>query len=122
MMGGDLLHFVVASDVSTGWLLPCRCACSVGAFAPCFAQPPTYPSNVQTSCHERTRPLAVTAFAGGLAANSFMPPGRRRLERRRQAKAEGKTKGGGTWPSATSVCTWGGSGTARFRRRAVYCA
>lgn len=120
MMGTDLLHFVVPSGVSPCWLSPCLCACRTGAFAPRFAQPPAHSSNVQASCLERTRPVAVTAFAGGLASSSVTPPGRRRLERMREAKAEGKTKGGGTWVPATPVCTWGRSGTARLRHRAVY--
>ena len=50
------------------------------------------PSSVQVSCLERARPAAIGAFAGGLAASSAAPPGRRRPERQRGAKAEGKTK------------------------------
>ena len=96
MMAVDSLHvavpLVVPSSMSFQWLPPCRRACSAGAFAPRLAQHPAQPSSVQVSCLERARPAAIGAFAGGLAASSAAPPGRRRPERQRGAKAEGKTK------------------------------
>ncbi|HGN3268819.1 TPA: hypothetical protein ACKR15_005898, partial [Pseudomonas aeruginosa] len=102
MMAVDSLHvavpLVVPSSMSFQWLPPCRRACSAGAFAPRLAQHPAQPSSVQASCLERARPAAIGAFAGGLAASSAAPPGRRRPERQRRAKAEGKTKGRGTGP------------------------
>lgn len=113
------VHLIVPSGVSSGvsfcWLSPCRRAYSAGASAPHFA----LPSHVQASCLERARPVAVAAFAGVLAARAAAPPGRRRPERQRRAKAEGKTKGRGTRPRRKPVCTWGWCGTARLRRRAA---
>ncbi|RQA27593.1 hypothetical protein IPC507_12200 [Pseudomonas aeruginosa] len=124
MMAADSLHAAVHLIVPSGmsfWLLPpCRRACSAGAFAPHFA----LPSSVQASCLERARLAAIgvslCAFAGGLAASSTAPPGRRRLEHQRQAKAEGKTKGRGTGPRRKPVCTWGWCGTQRLCRRAAW--
>lgn len=101
------VHLIVSSGASSKWLLSCCRACSAGAFTPHFAQP----SNVQTFCLDRVRPLAVDAFAGGLAASSTAPPGRRCQERQRGAKAEGKIKGRGTTLREMSVCTWGWRGT-----------
>ena len=96
MMAADSLHvavpLVVPSSMSFQWLPPCRRACSAGAFAPRLAQHPAQPSSVQVSCLERARPAAIGAFAGGLAASSAAPPGRRRPERQRGAKAEGKKR------------------------------
>ncbi|RYH36698.1 hypothetical protein EV018_07005 [Citrobacter freundii] len=124
MMAADSLHvavpLIVPSGMSFRLLLPCRRACSAGASAPRFAQHPAQPSNVQASCLERARPTAIGAFAGALAASITAPPGRRRPERQRRAKAEGKTKGFGTLPPAKPVCTWGWRGTARLRRRAAW--
>lgn len=124
MMAADSLHvpmqLVVPSGVSILWLLPCRRACSADAFALHFALSSAQPSIVQASCLERTWPVAVTAFAGALAASSTAPPGRRCPERQRGAKAEGKTKGGGTCLPAKPVCTWGWRGTAWLRRRAAW--
>ncbi|WP_234026759.1 hypothetical protein [Melaminivora suipulveris] len=109
MMAADSLHvathLVVPSGVSFRLLLLCRRACSAGAFAPHFALHPAQPSTVQASCLEHARPVALAAFTGGLAASSAAPPGRRCRERQRGAKAEGKTKGGGTQPPAKPVCT-----------------
>ncbi|QCZ98681.1 hypothetical protein DL544_19325 [Stenotrophomonas sp. pho] len=124
MMAADSLHvavpLIVPSSMSFQWLLPCRRACSAGAFAPRLAQHPAQPSSVQASCLERARPAAIGAFAGALAASSAAPPGRRRPERQRGAKAEGKTKGCGTCRPAKPVCTWGLGSTERLRRRAAY--
>ena len=114
------VHLIVPSGMSFRLLPPCRRACSAGASAPHFAQHPAQPSNVQASCLEHARPAAIGAFAGGLAASSTAPPGRRHPERQRRAKAEGKTKGGGTQPPAKPVCTWGGRGTERLCRRAAW--
>ncbi|URG49326.1 hypothetical protein IG609_001665 [Pectobacterium quasiaquaticum] len=126
MMAADSLHisvhFIVPSGMSFRWSSPCRCACSAGADpayrAPHFAQPPAPSSYVQASCLEHTRPVAVAAFAGGLAAGSAAPPDRQRPERKRRAKAEGKIKGRGTWPLENLVCTWGWRGT---RQEAAAC-
>ncbi|KAA0015077.1 hypothetical protein F0A16_21510 [Salinicola corii] len=108
------VHLMEPSDVPSRWLSACHRACSASASA--------LPSHVQASCLERAQPAAITAFAGGLAASSTAPPGRRGPERQGREKAEGKTKGGGTWPSAKPVCTWGWCGTMRHRRRAVWSA
>lgn len=126
MMAADSLHIsvhlIVPSDVSLRWPSPCRRVCSAGTDpayrAPHFAQPPAPSSYVQASCLERARPVAVAAFAGGLAASSAAPPGRRRPERKRGAKAEGKIKGRGTLPLENLVCTWGWRGT---RQEAAAC-
>lgn len=127
MMAADSLHAVVHLIMPLGMsfrlLLRCRRACSASASAPHFAQHPAQSSNVQASCLERTRPAAfivlVCVFAGGRAASSAAPPGRRRPERQRRAKAEGKTKGRGTGPRRKPVCTWGWRGTQRLCRRAA---
>ncbi|EOW2443253.1 hypothetical protein ACNRNS_004763, partial [Enterobacter hormaechei] len=104
MMAVDSLHvavhLVVPSGVSFYCSPPCRRACSASASAPHFALPSAQPSSVQASCLERAWPAAIGAFAGGLAVSSAAPPGRRRPERQRGAKAEGKTKGFGTLPPA----------------------
>ncbi|MDO3605015.1 hypothetical protein [Ralstonia pseudosolanacearum] len=126
MMAADSLHIsvhvVVPSDVSFRWSSPCRCACIAGADsvyrAPHFTPPPVPSSYVQASCLERARPVAVAAFAGGLSADSAAPPRRRRPERKRGAKAEGKIKGRGTLPLENLVCTWGWRGT---RQEAAAC-
>src|SRR3546814_20189999 len=83
------LHLIVSSGAAFKWRLSCFRACRAGAFTPHYAQL----SNVQTSCLDRVRPLAVDAFADGLAASSTAPPGRRCQERQRGAKAEGKKIG-----------------------------
>ena len=119
MMAADSLRSRVPSGVSFRWLLPCRCACRAGAFAPHIALRSAQPSNVQASCLERARPAAIAAFAGALAAHAAAPPGRRCLERQRKAKAEGKIKGRGTWPLENLVCTWGERGTRSGRQRAA---
>lgn len=128
MMAADSLHgvahLIVPSDVAFYWSWPCRCACSACADpmyrAPHFAQAPAPSSYVQAYCLEHTRPMAVAAFAGGLAAGSAALPGRRGPERKRGAKAEGKTKGRGTGPRRKPVCTWGWCGTQRLCRRAAW--
>ena len=126
MMGADSLnvavHLIVPSGVSFCCSSPCRRACSAGASALHFALSPAQPSHVQVSCLERARPAAlivlVCAFAGALAAHAAAP-GRSCRERMREAKAEGKTKGGGTCRAAKPVCTWGWRGTQRLFRRAA---
>ena len=126
MMAADPLHSVVysimPSGVSSRWPLPCRCACRVDAFAPHVAQHPAWLSHVQASCLERARPMAVGAFAGALAASSTVSPGRRRPERQRRAKAEGKIKGRGTLAREKPVCTWGRRGTRRGAATCRECA
>lgn len=111
MMATDSLRFIMPLGVSFRWPLPFRCAGRARAFAPLFAQHPEPSSYVQASCLERARPVAVAVFAGALAAGSGAPPGRRRPERKRGAKAEGKIKGRGTQPLENLVCTWGWRGT-----------
>jgi len=126
MMAVDSLHIsvhlIVPSDVLFRGSSTCRCVCSAGADsayrAPHFAQPPVPSSYVQASCLEHARPVAVVVFAGWLAAGSAAPPGRRRPERKRGAKAEGKIKGRGTQLLENPVCTWGWRGT---RLGAVAC-
>jgi len=112
------VHFIVPSGVSFCCPSPCCRACSASASAPHFALPSAQPSHVQASCLERARPAALTAlvraFAGALAARAAAPPGRRGPERQRGAKAEGKTKGGGTCRPAKPVCTWGGEARSGF--------
>lgn len=127
MMATDSLHagvhLIVPSGVSFWGPSPCCRASSAGVnpahWAPHFALPSVQPSNVQASCLERARSAALAAFAGGLAASSAALPGRRCRERKREAKAEGKTKGGGTCLPSKPVCTWGLGGTARLSRRAA---
>lgn len=114
MMAADLLWFSVTSKLFLDGASPCYRACS--------ARASVLPSNVQTSCLEHARPVVVALFAGALAASSIAPPGRRCPERQRRAKAEGKTKGGGTWPSAKSVCTCGWRGTSRRCHGAAWSA
>ena len=120
MMVANSLRSGVPSGMSFSLLLPCRRACRAGAFAPHVALPSAKPSNVQASCLDRARPAAIGALIGGLAAGATAPPGRRRPERERRAKAEGKTKGRGTGPRRKLVCTWGLRGTERLRRRAAW--
>ena len=91
MMSADLLH-ITPSYVSSCWLSLCRCACSAGAFAPRFAQPPAQPS-----CLECERPEAVTALAGRRVANSAAPPAvdtcSARGRQRRKARQKGAALG-----------------------------
>ncbi|NRE31726.1 hypothetical protein E5U26_13800 [Burkholderia pseudomallei] len=113
MMAADLLRFIVPPGVSSCRPLPCCRACRASASAPHVAQHPASLSHVQGSCLERARPVAVGTFAGALAASNAAPPGRRRPERQRRAKAEGKIKGRGTPARENPVCTWGWRGTRR---------
>ncbi|VFR57269.1 hypothetical protein BRI6_1341 [plant metagenome] len=105
------VHLVVPSGVSFYCSSPCRRTCSAGAFAPHLALPSAQPSSVQASCLGRVWPAAIGAFAGGLVASSAAPPDRRRPERQRRAKAEGKIEGCSTTVRARPVCTWGWRGT-----------
>ena len=122
-LAADSLRVVVQPIVLSGVFaliqVPCRCTWRARAFARYAALHSAQPSNVQASCLERARPMAVAAFAGALAARAAAPPGRRCPERQRGAKAEGKTKGRGTGPRRKPVCTWGWRSTARLRRRAA---
>ncbi|TFL15328.1 hypothetical protein CSC67_00930 [Pusillimonas caeni] len=121
------LHVIVLSGVSSLGLPPCRCVCRADVnpmhWTLRTARRPAQPSPVQMSCLERAWPAAsgtsIGAFAGALTAHAAVPPGRRRRERKRQVKAEGKTKGVGTQPPAKPVCTWGWRGTTRLCRRAA---
>lgn len=114
MMATDSLRIIVLSGVSFCWPLSCRRACSASASALHFALPPAQPSHVQASCLEHGWPVAITVFAGALAAGAALPPGRNCRERMREANAEGKTKGGGTCRPAKPVCTWGGEARSGF--------
>lgn len=118
MMETDSLRFVVPSGVFFRCPSPCRRASRADAFASHDARHSGLLSHVQASCLEHARLMAVAAFPGGRAASSVAPPGRRRLERKRQAKAEGKIKGRGTPPLGNPVCTWGWRST---RQEAVAC-
>jgi len=121
------VHCIVLSGVPSLWLPPCSRICHVGVNsdhrAPHVAPHPTQPSHMKVPCLEHAWPVAPSAsictFAGALATNAAAPPGCRRQERKRQAKAEGKTKGCGTQPPAKPVCTWGWRGTIRRCRRAA---
>ena len=114
MTAADSLRIVVLLGVSFGLLSRCRRACSASASARHFALPPAQPSHVQASCLEHGWPVAITVFAGALAAGAALPPGRNCRERMREANAEGKTKGGGTCRPAKPVCTWGGEARSGF--------
>ncbi|CAJ0797032.1 hypothetical protein LMG18096_03345 [Ralstonia holmesii] len=92
--------------VSFRLLPPCRGARGAGALTLHFVW-----HRPQAFCFERSRPEAMGAFAGVLAAGSAAPPGRRRPERQRRAKAEGKIKGRGTLACEKPVCTSGWRGT-----------
>ena len=111
-------HCIVSSGVLMGRLSRRCCACNASASASHLA----LRSNVQTSCLERADSAALGAFAGALTARTAALPGRRCPERQRRAKAESKTKGGGTYRPAKPVCTWGWRGTERRRRCAVRAA
>ncbi len=113
MMTADSLRFIVPSGVSIHWPSPRRCACSASADPTYRAPHLALPSHVQTSCLEHARPTAIGVFPSALAASSTAPPGRRRPERQRKAKAEGKIKGRGTSLREKPVCTWGWRGTRR---------
>ncbi|PJE43115.1 MAG: hypothetical protein CUR33_07390 [Pseudomonas sp.] len=120
MMGADSLHVAASFGMSSCVPQLCRRACSLSEFALCFAHPPGQEADVHASCLERAWSAAVIAFASGLAGSSTASPGRWSLGHTRQAKAEGKTKGGGTWTPVTPVCTRERSGTALPVHRAVY--
>lgn len=123
MMAANLPHTNVHGLVLSGVSSPCRRACSANASALHFALHlglhSVQPSNVQASCLEHGRPVVVAAFAVALRAGAAAPPGRDCQERKRGAKAEGKTKGRGTGPRRKPVCTWAWRSTARLRRRAA---
>lgn len=123
MMAANLPHTNVHGLVLSGVSSPCRRACSANASALHFALHlglhSVQPSNVQASCLEHGRPVVVAAFAVALRAGAAAPPGRDCQERKRGAKAEGKTKGRGTGPRRKPVYTWAWRSTARLRRRAA---
>lgn len=118
MRSADSLRVVVRSGVRIGGSFrcaaQCRCAWRACACATHVAQPPVRSFPVQAACPERAMPVAWQALAGGRIAS----PGRRGLERKRQAKAEGKIKGRGTPWREKAVCTWGWRGT---RQEATAC-
>lgn len=118
MMAAGLLHEKLHGLVLSGVSSPCRRACNADAFAWHFVLHSVQPSNVQASCLEHGRPVAVPVFAGALAAGAAAPPGRDCRERMREANADGKIEGCGTTVRAKPVCTWVWGGT---RPRAVAC-
>ena len=126
-LAADSLRIAVQPVVHLGGSFrlhrPCLRAWRACAFARHTAQHAALhsmqPSHVQMSCLEHGRPVAVAVCAGALAARAAAPPGRDCRERMREANAEGKTKGRGTWPHRKSVCTCGWRSTARLRRRAA---
>lgn len=105
------LRFVVSIGLPFRWFTPCRRACRAGAFPSHLALHPVTSSPVQTACPERAMPKAWRTLAGGHAARCTVSPMRRRPERQRRSKAEGKIKGRGTSPLENPVCTWGWRGT-----------
>lgn len=118
MMAAGLQHAKLYGLVPSGVSSPCRRACSADAFAWHFALHSVQPSNVQGSCLERARPMAIGVFAGVLTARAAAPPGRDCRERMREANAEGKIEGCGTQVRTKPVCTWVWGGT---RPRAASC-
>lgn len=118
MRAANLLHANVHGLVLSGVSSPCRRACNADAFAWHFALHSVQPSDVQASCLEHGRPVAVAAFAGALPAGAAAPPGRDCRERMREANAEGKIEGCGTTVRAKPVCTWVLGGT---RHKAAAC-
>lgn len=118
MSAANLLHANVHGLVLSGVSSPCCRACSANAFAWHFALHLGLHSNVQASCLEHGRPVAVAVFAGALPAGAAAPPGRDCRERMREANAEGKIEGCGTTVRAKPVCTWVGGST---RPRAASC-
>lgn len=125
MMPADSLHaavhFILLLDVSSLWLPPCHHIFLPDAnpepWTPHTAPRSVHPSNVQASSRECARPADFVGLVGELAAYITAPPGRRRRERKRQTKAEGKTKESGTCSLSKSVCTWGECGTEWHCRR-----
>ncbi|RDS85031.1 hypothetical protein DWU98_03590 [Dyella monticola] len=111
MMAADAPRCVVSIDLSWRWFPPCRRADRAGAFAPHGPRHPAVSSPVQTACPERAMPRAWRTLAGGRAARCAAPPVRRRPERQRRSKAQGKIKGRGTAWREKAVCTWGWRGT-----------
>ena len=95
------------------WLLPCRRACSAGAFAPRLAQHPAQPSSVQrlASNAPGLRPLARSPARWLQAAQR-----RRAADARSDSEGQRRKARFGTLPPAKPVCTWGGA--RRLRRRA----
>jgi hypothetical protein len=119
MMATDLLRIVLPTGVSFRWPSPCRRASRPRASAPGAAHPPAPLSRARASCLERARLMPVAAFLGTLIASSAAPPGRRRPEQQRTAKAEGKIKGSGTVGRLKPCLHAGRDGTRARRRRAV---
>jgi len=118
MMAADSLHarvyLIMPSGVRFCCSPPCYRACNASADSAHRALHFALFSNVQTACLKRARPAAIAAFVGVLPAYVPAPPPRRCRERKRPTKAEGKTKGGGTCPPVTPVCTWGSAAQRGF--------
>jgi hypothetical protein len=113
------LRFVVSIGLPFRWFPPCRRACRAGAFPSHLARHPATSSPVQTACPERAMPKAWRTLAGGHAARCAASPMRRRPERQRRSKAQGKIKGRGTPWREKAVCTWGWRGTRQGKLRAA---
>jgi len=84
MIAADALRLTVLIGLSFRWFPSCRYAGSEGVLA----------SHVARHSEQ-----------------GAVPPVRRRPERRRRSKAQGKIKGRGTRVRKKSVCTWGWRGT-----------
>lgn len=110
----------VASSRAQDLRLPSYRRASTDVFASRYGLRPVQPTCVQPSCLEHKKLAAVAMSVGDLAASYTAATDHRCLEHMRLAKAEGKTKGGGTRTVATPVCTWGRCGTRLRLRRAVY--
>lgn len=95
MTTADALRFAMSIDLSLRWFPPCRRAGRAGAFTPHVAR------------HSEL---------------DDAPPERRRPERQRRSKAQGKIKGRGTSWRQKSVCTCGWCGTRQAMAACRICA
>lgn len=110
---------LVASSLAHDLRLPSYRRVSTDVFASRYGLKPGQPTCVQPSCLQHKQLAAVAMSVGDVAASNTAAAHHRRLEHMRLAKAEGKTKGGGTRMVATPVCTLGRRGTRLRLRRAV---
>ena len=86
----------VASSRAQDLRLPSYRRASTDVFASRYGLQPAQPTCVQPSCLEHKQLAAVAMSIGDLAASNTAATDHRCLEHMRLAKAEGKTKGGGT--------------------------
>ncbi len=101
--------FPVASSRVQDLRLPSYRRASTDVFASRYGLQPAQPTCVQPSCLEHKQLAAVAMSVGDLAASNTVATDHRRLEHMRLAKAEGKTKGGGTRTVATQSARGGGA-------------